>query len=228
MRDRTMVSLSIVFLWLAIAIPRADARCATRDLALEVMTPLDRPIPAGGAIVLALRPTARGSGSAIGPSSATIGTPGMGEGGLTMVETIAPGLYRVPLGGTPPGPHTLRGVFATELSFTVSSAPLVTPPAPDLLGVTIGPRGRGGANATARLGAPAPATAIGIVIYTSDGAISYVPIRDRSAPSLVGFGRCDPWPDGASPPSSGASIALRYLDATGQLSPLSRAVTASP
>lgn len=230
MRERIkpwIVIGAVAALALALAPAPAGARCAMRGLVVEVLTPLDRPIPRAAGILIALRPSS-GTRAEVAPiGSATVGTPGEAGGTIVLAETLAPGLYRIPLASITPGPHTLRGVVAGELAFTVATAPpAAPPPAPALTSVTVEARGRAGTRATASLARAAPPAAIGLVVHAGGRAIAYAPLAHRSAPSLTAFGRCDRVPDGARSPAQGDSITLRFVDAHGQLSPASPPVVA--
>lgn len=227
MRARFALILSVLLVGLALALPRAAARCARRGMELAALTPLDRPIPHGAGILLALRTSSDFDANASPPTTVTIGTQGMGGGALTMVETLAPGLYRVPAAPIDPGRHSLRGLWPAEVAFTVSAAPLPPPPpAPDVASIVVEDHGRGGTSSRATMRTPVPTSAVAIVVAAASGPIGYAVPTDRSAPSLTTFGRCASGPDGTRNPQVGEPIVLRYVDAHARLSPPSTAVAA--
>ncbi len=219
---RLAIMLTAICVALAAAPAATRARCAIQRLGIEPLTPLSQPLPVGAGIVLALRPGSHDTDAQLG--AVTIGTVGMGGGGLVMTTPLAPGLAVASLAGMPPGRHTLRGIGPTEIPFTIDARALPAPPAaPRVASITVTERGRAGTSVSGDVSAPG---AVALTLEVGGTHIGYGLVPPRGPADLHPFGRC------ASPPSSyriarrGESIVVRAVDAYGRLSPPAPAVVA--
>lgn len=217
----------------ASAVSSARAECAATALVARMLTPTTTVLPRdGGAIVLGLR-SAPGAAVPM-PQSITLSR---GRRTQSLLGTpIAPGLVRfAAVSRLVPGPFSAAGLGA-PITLTIGRASLPGPPVRPSVremrrvqSTVMSARGalpHGEVRATLEF--PVPAGIVAIVTYwgESGGAAAWVPAIQGQTEVMV-WGepaRCETAIDGFVAPPEGAVGRIAYVDAFGQLSPVSSSV----
>jgi hypothetical protein len=223
---RAAVALTLSLLVLSSA-GHADACCALVGMGFRrVGAGLVSTAPPSFLLGLAPGVEFRGTAATL----ATLQLTSRGTSHPLAVDALAPGLLRVHASAAvPAGYYTVAGVasvLGVELGAQAATSAL---PAPQASSITTTRGPRGGSDTRALLSAPVPSSAVAVIISSPTAAIAWSAI----APSAIGRteiivandSRCVDEPADYRVPPPGTVVTIRYVDASGALSPSSAAIT---
>src|SRR5690606_31648759 len=207
----------------SLALGQEPAECPPEGLVPQLMTPPAEYLPADGALVVGLFPGGSDTRGELPPLALTRRRQTI----ALRSEAIAPGLFRLVPESRLRGRYDLTGLSAPQLYFRRAALP--PPPTTPVLErverYLVASGGEPRMEVRAHFAFPLPPNVVAVV--SAWGEDEEPDAWARSTPTqrslvLAARGQCDA-ALGASPPQTGGSVRVAFVDRHGQVSPLSEA-----